>query len=83
MTVCFVCVFNMLFKVVFYLFFVFFCFLCAIFSLFKYVPTKHNDILSTVTMKKHNHFLSSRIPHLESGMTSFKVYGSDVNGRRY
>ena len=36
-----------------------------------------------VTMKKHKHFLSSRIPHLESGMASFKVYGGDVNECRY
>ena len=50
----------------------------------QYVPTKHNKILSTVTIKNNiNIFLSSRIPLLESGVASFEGYVSDVIGRRY
>jgi hypothetical protein len=50
----------------------------------QYVPTKHNTILSPVTIQKTTTiFSSSRIPHLESGLASFKGYVNYVIGRRY
>ena len=50
----------------------------------QYAPTKHNKIVSPVTIiKKISIFGSLRIPHLESGVASFKGYVSDVIGRRY
>ena len=48
----------------------------------QYVLTKHNQILSPVTITKISIFLSSGIPHLESGVVSFKGNVSDVIGRR-
>jgi hypothetical protein len=50
----------------------------------QYAPTKHNNIVSPVTIIKNRSILwSLRIPHLESGVASFKGYVSDVIGRRY
>jgi hypothetical protein len=49
----------------------------------QYAPTKHNKIVSPVTIIKNiSIFGSLRIPHLESGVASFKGYVSDVIGRR-
>ena len=83
--VCFLCAFVSLFNIINTVSYIEIINVFNDFSNYsQYVPAKHNKILSPVTIKKNiSIFSSSIIPHLESGVTSFKGYVNDILRRRY